>query len=440
VCAKWKGYDPEPLVAALNHAKEPDPISNRIVFPSFVYDDVIAVMHSAVEFREWVPEFERGEIFRDAVDAVGQAAGAKGKITSKALIWQVSQLERRFLQLPRRRFVMATSLTMRHTDVPRRVDLSGCRITFRPYLTGRISLEHRKAAEERSDLFPNGLPGTYSTPPTREFAQKWISVPPRLAYTAVRVSVWARSEHEAWEVANDALDLLRGLWNMALLLGKLGPPFPEGRRRPVNPIVRGPLHTLHTPSGKLAGGLFWYEPIYAGPVEAPSPGTIYRSQMTKFEKDARRYLTRSPYRDKVEDVIRRYTRALDTRDWNTALVQLWSIVEDLTGEKPKQEQIIDRISFLYDAKERSYHRLVLKHLADYRNSTVHAGREMAEVSVFLYQLKRYAEQLMTFHLFRAPAFASLQEAVQFLSLPTDTTKLQKQMDLRRRALRFHSKP
>ena len=39
-----------------------------------------------------------------------------------------------------------------------------------------------------------------------------------------------------------------------------------------------------------------------------------------FEKFVRKYLSKSHYREDVEDAIGRYTRVLDSREWNFAFV------------------------------------------------------------------------------------------------------------------------
>ncbi len=72
-------------------------------------------------------------------------------------------------------------------------------------------------------------------------------------YSPVRVSVRARSEHEAYEKATGALDLLRGIWNLRLNSAARSS---SGKRKPVNVLQLGPLHSLHEPNGELASYRF----------------------------------------------------------------------------------------------------------------------------------------------------------------------------------------
>jgi hypothetical protein len=96
---------------------------------------------------------------------------------------------------------------------------------------------------------------------------------------------------------------------------------------------------------------------------------------------------------------------------------------------------VSRAAFLYDAQERDLHKQVLKHLKNYRHGSVHAGEVSEAIETYLYQLKRYVEDLMEFHLTSHPksslGFGNFDEAIRFLSQPTDPPAAQKKIsDLR----------
>jgi hypothetical protein len=110
-------------------------------------------------------------------------------------------------------------------------------------------------------------------------------------YTAARVSVRARSAHEAVEQGLDALDLLRGMWNF-VINQRVWFRLHRGASKPFNQILLGPLHTLHEPGGKLAVDSFWYEPDYVGPVD-PYDFSQNLRPLIDFEKSARRRLSRA---------------------------------------------------------------------------------------------------------------------------------------------------
>jgi len=64
---------------------------------------------------------------------------------------------------------------------------------------------------------------------------------------------------------------------------------------------------------------------------------------------------------------------------------------------------------------RDFHRQILEHLRDFRNKAVHAGETNAEMEVLLYQLRRYVEQLIFFHLNNRFHFASFKEVTALMA-------------------------
>ena len=155
----------------------------------------------------------------------------------------------------------------------------------------------------------------------------------------------------------------------------------------------------------------------------------------KDEVDVRLCLARSVYTTRLEDALRRYTRALDSFDWDASFLRLWGLLETLTGTQPHESHdlTVKRATFLYEDPEREFHVQVLNHLRHYRNRSVHGGESSETIEAYLYQLKRYVEDLLLFHL--APPsycrFKSIAQAAAFLNLPPDPA------DLRRRVGELH---
>jgi hypothetical protein len=211
----------------------------------------------------------------------------------------------------------------------------------------------------------------------------------------------------------------------------------SGKREPVNKLVLGPVHTLHETNGKRAGDVFWYEPNYVGPIR-PRTSSIEWQELRKFEKSVRRKLSKSSYRERLEDFIRQYTRALDSRDWNGDFIRLWGLFEQLTSAE-RGVDAIKRALFLYHSSDRTFNRQVLNHLRIYRNRTIHAGeQETEEIETLLYQLKGYVDELLLFHIRWAGEFSSFEKAIDFLNQSPDTTILQDRMNLLTKALQFHA--
>jgi hypothetical protein len=415
VCAEWSGnFNIGLLLKTINDHKKEDPITGSVSFDlsDGMFNDAIAVLESSVKFDEAIPE----SMYR-ALTFHSIAAVVKSKVlTAKAFMDELSRREQAYKRTPSQRYVLTTSLSATNlSDSLSHTGISETRITFGERLPKLFRVEHERMRQ-------NGRHVLFGDPPSY--------------YTFARVSVWAQSEIEAVESALDGLNLLRGIWNFYL---NYGTPWRSsaGQRNPVNQIALGPIHSLHEPNGKLAVAYNWYEPDYVGPLKSVRLDR-YLEGMRAFEGDVRRHLAKSRYRTDLEESIRRYGQILDSRDWNNAFVHLWGLLEHLTDTTRTENRVTcKRARFLYSKAERDLHREVLNHLAHHRNRVVHAGYVSEDAETLLYQLKRYVEGVLRFHLFAGVDFQNRKEAADFLNLPPDLDELHKRMRLTRQAMRFH---
>jgi hypothetical protein len=421
VCAKWSGdFNIGLLLETINDRKQKDPTAGRVSFDrgDGKFNDALAVLESSVGFDEAIPEsMYRGLTFRSLV-----AVAESKTLTAKAFMDELSRQEQAYKVKAPKRYVLTTSMSARNlSDSLSRTGISDTRITFGERLPETFRVEHEQMRQRGRNVLFGDLP-------------KFTGMMRR--YTFVRVSVWAKSEIEAVESALGGLNLLRGIWNFILNYPTAWR-VSAGKRNPVNKIVLGPIHSLHEPSGTLASRFLWYEPDYVGPLTSVRLDR-HVDALRASEKTFRRYLTKSHYRADLEDSIRRYGRILDSRDWNNAFVQLWGLLEHLTDTTRTENRVTcRRARFLYPKEERSLHKEVLDHLAHHRNRAVHAGYVSEDAETLLYQLKRYVERVLWFHLFFGVNFSNRVEAVGFLNLPPDLDELQKRMRLMRRAMTFH---
>jgi hypothetical protein len=409
MCANWKKeYDRALLLTGLESIRTTD-ASGRAAFTGHKFDNYITVLQSSVDFSTKIPEAERRRIVYGSVFAMAQA----NKLTKEAaIIAEISKRENEYLRQPQKQFVLVTSLSIRYFKSLTPKQVHGAKITFSSYLPKYF---------DRADLL--------------ERAQHNGVTPPPRDYTQVRISVRGRSDYEAVTLALDAFDLIRGIWNIALnhtLVGRSG----SGKITPVNRIIPGPIHTLHEPKGKPATDTYWHEPSFPNPAFNAFYVQGDWKQVQEIENEMRTRLAKKSYRADIEDAIRGYTRALDLRDFNTAFLALWGLLEKLTSTLLDTYKItIRRTLFLF--QEREYHQQILNHLRNYRNRAVHAGEETEEIETLLIQLKFYVEQLLFFHIYNKLGFSSMPEAAEFMDLPHDTSVLKKQIKLLEKAVRFH---
>ena len=79
-------------------------------------------------------------------------------------------------------------------------------------------------------------------------------------------------------------------------------------------------------------------------------------------------MRRNPYGEEIEEAVRRYCRVLDTRNWGAGFLELWSLLETLTGagKDDTHGDTVAQTVFNYSGSERPLHRLVLDDLRDHR--------------------------------------------------------------------------
>lgn len=414
--ARWNRdeFDPDVLVRRLESLKKPDDGSGSVVFEGdLFFDDVVSVLERATVFSEPMPE-------RDQRRIVGRAlfsAADSGPLTAGSLLGEISRGAKEFAERPEREFVLATSLSVRYFSELANTEVSGGNISFGRALPERLRSGHETAKQRMQHYVFGEYPD--STSLLNHYAAAWVLVR-------------GRSEYEAATRALAALDLLRGIWNLALNRRRWTRTTAQ-RRKPVNEVLLGPVHSLHNPDGTLAFEVDWYEYDYVEPTQSNELKRRWE-HVKRNEEGVWACLAKSRYRSELEEAIRRYTRALDTREWDSGFVRLWGLLEDLTGTQPEDNYkvTIRRTAFLYAESERDLHVQVLRHLKDYRNRNVHGGEESDDIEAFLYQLKRYVEEVLTFHLQSSHKFSSIEEAVRFLNQPADLAALERKIsDLQR---------
>lgn len=408
--ARWKreGYDPELLVSRLEGSRQEATSGGAVTFAGDpLFEDAALAVESGVAFVAQIPESDRRGIVSAALFT------APTPLTPNSLIGEINQRARDFLREPEQAYILVSSISVRYFTELRQSEVSGRRMYFRWGLPRRFRVGYGQAVDRTRRNVLGPLPD-----PAR----------PGERYTAVWIHTRGRSHWEAVTRALDALDLLRGIWNLAIN-HRMWSRTTGGARKPVNRVLLGPLHSLHHPDGSLASAVDWYEPDYVVPEQSRELSRRWL-EVKEDEGNIRLCLTRSAYAAQLEDALRRYTRALDGFQWEAAFLGLWGLLETLTGTKPHESHdlTVKRAAFLYDNSERKIHVQVLNHLRHYRNRSVHGGESSAAVEAYLYQLKRYVEQLLLFHLTSYYRFESVARAAEFLDLPAEPAALRRRVE------------
>ena len=251
-------------------------------------------------------------------------------------------------------------------------------------------------------------------------------------YLPVRAYVKARSVEEAYEVGQNAIDFVRGLWNLCWNMGGQGFRISSGRAAPVNKILLGPTRTVHNADGELAEENFWYNPGYYGPMPLANRLTEKWDAIQKFERKARRAIKRSASSTLLTRLVVRYVRSLDEEILETSFLKLWTLLEILTGTRPgdSYDLTIKRTSRLF--VNPNLHAEILRHFRVSRNIAVHQFESPEFVEQLLFQLKFYVETTLRRLIFDgAPA----QEFWDLLDLPANIDILQNRIRLAKKAAR-----
>ena len=382
-------------------------------FQGLWFDDLEQAFAVHAVIDEQASERDKVGIARQTIFEVAK----RGTITAARLKSELARRCQDFRDQPRVPYVLVSSLTMRHFRGLRKKRL------------GKWGLS-----------FSDGLP--------RRFDRSFLRQHPMSKYfryeegnVRLQLSGRARSINEAFETATEELDTLRGIWNLYLNQGAWpGGSVPENE--PINKIRLGPLHTLHKPSGKPAAEIWWYDLF---PARDPFPPAFEREwpKLERWESRVRRVLRRQPMGTELRGVLVRYARALDSRDPEVAFLQLWGILETLTGTNYLgYDETVRRAYFIYGDFELLL--FTLKMLRERRNRAVHAGVAGPDSRNAAIRLHRNVADVFLRAIAAAKWCDSLEEFGRFLALPrtqpdlhSSRRELQSAIKLRERALRFH---
>ncbi len=419
--ATWiKNYNPNKIVKKFEEIKIVRD-DGTVTFEGSGFDDCFAVLNSMIILRSDIPQIEKSRIVRDAIFR----AGAAGKITANKLLNETEKLQSAYLAKPLKKYKLVTSLSVSCNSRLKRLRINDCTISFNPHLNALLTSESEKIKKHAARGLFGELPTNYAT---------------------VVITLQAKSTNAAAEKAIDSIDLIRGIWNLFYNKGRVTRHF-GGKPKPVNKFVLGPLHTLHLANGKCATSDWWYESDYRAPLDTHdltkedvhNPSKKLKN-MYKFQDKVRKHLEQCNYKSDIEDAIIKYTHALDFINRENTFLRLWSVLELLTNTRPNESHnvTVKRVSFLF--KDREYTLQILNHLKDHRNRAVHAGSGSHNIETLMFQLKRYVEALLYFHIFNKYSFKNLEAAAHFLDLPSDPETLESRIQMMCNAKKLFEQP
>lgn len=374
-----KGYNLQPVAQALEGAR------TEGGFHASAYDYLAAIVDSATKFSPEPTRLGREYVVHEAIEAARKA----GAITVDAIKRELEQAFAKYVKARKNDYLVFTHIS---TSAPpaSRLRLPNSSVTFRPKLS-----PHVLEALEPKQRDPNLL-----RPPAQS--------------VLVRSRVRVRLPGEAVDVALDDLDYLRGLWILWATRGRVRSSFGL-QRRPMAPVVVGPIYTVHNLDGSLALDTYWWRNGYVEPLDG-SFDERWRN-ISNHTAWARKRIGRMEIRSWLEAALRRYAVALDVTDWETAFTKLWSLLELLTNTGTATYDATVRRTLFVHTSDRALHAQALQHLRDFRNEIVHADSWSNDSEQLAWHLKMYVDQVLVFLISRGHMFRTIDELSAFMDLP-----------------------
>lgn len=408
MAVKWKKgprFKPEVVLDRIASVRRMNP-GGGASFLGFELEDCLPALQSMLKFPAAASELDVASLLWRGLTKVGE------NLTPATFLAEVNAEFLKRLATKEQEYCLLTSVSVDYRDIPKRFLFAGANVIFRP----------------------TNYPAKFDKARGMLLRSHNVPVPPEPPnYCRIVVGVKAKASEVAVNRALRAIDVQRALW---CLMGNPRMQLVSGGAalRPINVVRLGSKHTIHLKSGKTAVDGIWFDP---GFVEAK----LFRFKEPKLvQKNVRWSLKRieaSKYGDKIVAALLRFVRAFDETDANTAFLRLWGALETLTTPgRADYGRLVQRCSFLF--RETEFHRQLLEHLREYRNTSVHAGEESDRARTHCFQLQLYFVNLIWFHVRNARTFDSLEEANAFLDLPAEKAALERRRLLTSRALKFRA--
>lgn len=404
--AEWKAqrkrFKPQIVLDRIAAARNVAP-TGSVSFSGFALYECLPTLHSMLRFPDAAAHVDTHSMLWQAVSQID------GALTPAALLTTINQLLTEQLATRERAYMLVTALSLDSAQMPLQQTVLGCKLRFGRCSSQQLGDAHRSLADEHIDTVG--------------------PQPPQYLRVSVRVS--AKAATLAYNKAMEAVDVFRAL---LCLMGNSVLQIDLGNRSvaPINVVRHGNAQTVHSLDPQPSEPLLWFDRGYVATKNHRfSKHRIVRKNLNR----ALRQISTSNFRISLVESLVRFSRALDHGDPSVAFLRLWSALECLASPGVAEyDKLVQRISFLFVDSE--YHRQVLEHLRDYRNTNVHDAAHSDQARIHCFQLQFYYSSMVWFCLRNARKYHSLAEMHEFLELPADKLELKRRSELLKRAIRF----
>jgi hypothetical protein len=379
---------------------------------SFSSLEPLAYRHILSEYATFNDDVAMEDRYRLSERAMHRALGEEA-FSLRRLNDILDDEEKQYLKRPLEKYRILSSWNVPAEFIEKPIELNGARIRFPHAAPSDLQLSDTMNRRIAEMLMGRGIPRNYAP---------------------VTVQCTGRTLSAAFESGLTALANLRSLLNLKVNLG-VAFSYSFGQRpRMINRIVPGPFTTIHPEAGGLADEAFWYEPDYVGPADIVKDKAPVGD--VAFADDVASKIQLRDRRTGLWYLLRRYNYACDLENFDLAIVQLWSVLEELCSRKAKSVEVARRVGFLF--RDSDLHTDIVTAIADYRNRHIHEGRSSSSRDSVVHLLRTYVEQALMFQINNFPGGKSIAETADFLALPLDMHELSARIALLERAKQFRS--
>jgi hypothetical protein len=248
--------------------------------------------------------------------------------------------------------------------------------------------------------------------------------------TPIIVEVTASCPSHAFEIAINAIDLVRGLLNLAVNVEYKISGSPITTIHSINNFRLGPEHSVHNSDGTLAINNLWKEAFWAHQRKSVkwtnSPDDLRRLIRSEWKK-----ICSHKFKKFISSGLIRYCRSLDNHDPKSVLLELWATLEYLMcAQNDRQEKLVGRIERLFS--DNKVARQVSLHLRDRRNITAHSSTDLQneEVNPIIFQAEYIVSEMIRFIIEDGKYFESDKEIAEYLDINTDARKRSREIKIR----------
>lgn len=401
MAAKWKGgnFKPEVVLNKISEIRTVDE-HGKVSFGGQIRR-ILPTLDSMIDFPSAASNLNTPGIIWHAVDSI------KGEITEKSVLAAInSELDKNFKKRIEC-FKILSSISIPKSTAIAPLKIEGIELRFYKSDYPKMFRSSRALAIQKNRV------------PARENNENYLKL---------IATVKARDYGEAFLSANRAIDIYRALWCYAFNHSMY---FLSAAWKPVNQVRLGTFHTVHAADGTAFTNSVWFEPHLE-----PAEVLPHTANLTKPVAHLQKGLNKNKYAKDLKVALLLFVRALDEANPTTALIRLWSAMERLAcPQKADYDLLVKRCAALYIDFE--FATQELEHLRLYRNNYVHNGIESQDAKSYCGQLLDHFRELLRFHL--SNNFSSLNEANDFLDLPTNIKKLETIKKNAGRALALRSK-